>query len=40
MEVEEVFSLRAEEGRFVEFWVLEDSMGRLRQLGLIPSPKR
>ena len=40
MEVEEVFFLRAEEGRFVEFWVLEDSMGRLRQLGLIPSPKR
>jgi predicted ester cyclase len=40
MEVEEVFFLRTEEGRFVEFWVLEDSMGRMRQLGLIPSPKR
>jgi predicted ester cyclase len=40
MEVEEVSFLRTEEGRFVEFWVLEDSMGRMRQLGLIPSPKR
>jgi predicted ester cyclase len=40
MEVEEVFFLRTEEGRFVEFWVLEDSMGRMRLLGLIPSPKR
>ena len=40
MEVEEVFFLRTEEGRFVEFWVLEDSMGRMRLLGLIPSPNR
>jgi predicted ester cyclase len=40
MEVEEVFFLRAENGKFVDFWALEDSMGRMRQLGLIPSPKR
>lgn len=37
MEVEEVFFLRAEDGRFVEFWGLEDSLGRMRQLGLLPS---
>ena len=37
MEVEEVFFLRAEDGKFVEFWGLEDSMGRMRQLGLLPS---
>jgi predicted ester cyclase len=35
MEVEEVFFLRAEDGRFVDFWALEDSMGRMRQLGLL-----
>ena len=40
MEVEEVFFLRAEDGKFVDFWALEDSMGRMRQLGLIPAPKR
>jgi predicted ester cyclase len=40
MEVEEVFFLRAEDGKFVDFWALEDSMGRMRQLGLIPTPKR
>ena len=40
MEVEEVFFLRAEDGKFVDFWALEDSRGRMRQLGLIPSPKR
>ena len=37
MEVEEVFFLRAESGRFVDFWGLEDSLGRMRQLGLLPS---
>ena len=37
MEVEEVFFLRAEGGKFVDFWALEDSMGRMRQLGLLPS---
>jgi predicted ester cyclase len=37
MEVEEVFFLRSEGGRFVDFWGLEDSMGRMRQLGLLPS---
>ena len=36
MEVEEVFFVRAEDGRFVEFWALEDSLGRMRQLGLLP----
>jgi predicted ester cyclase len=40
MEVEEVFFLRVEDGKFVDFWALEDSMGRMRQLGLILSPKR
>ena len=38
--LEEVFFLRVEDGRFVDFWGLEDSMGRMRQLGLIPTPKR
>lgn len=36
MEVEEVFFLWAEGGRFVDFWALEDSLGRMRQLGLLP----
>ena len=30
MEVEEVFFLRVEGSRFVDFWGLEDSLGRLR----------
>ena len=38
MEVEEVFFLRVEEGKFVDFWALEDSLGRMRQLGLL-SPR-
>ena len=37
MEVEEVFFLRSEGGRFVDFWALEDSLGRMQQLGLLPS---
>jgi predicted ester cyclase len=36
MEVEEVFFLRAENGKFADFWALEDSLGRMRQLGLLP----
>jgi predicted ester cyclase len=36
MEVEEVFFLRAEDGKFADFWALEDSLGRMRQLGLLP----
>jgi predicted ester cyclase len=36
MEVEKVFFLRAEDGKFVDFWVLEDSLSRMRQLGLLP----
>ena len=39
MNVEEVFFLRAEDGRFVDFWGLEDSLGRMRQLGLAPVPE-
>ena len=40
MEVEEVFFLRAEDGKFVGYWALEDSLGRMRQLGLLPSEHR
>ena len=36
MDVQEVFFLRAEGGRFVDFWGLEDSLGRMRQLCLLP----
>ena len=37
MDVEEVFFLRVEEGKFVDFWGLEDSLNRMRQLGLLPA---
>jgi predicted ester cyclase len=37
MEVDEVYFLRVENGKFVDFWALEDSMSRMRQLGLLPS---
>jgi predicted ester cyclase len=37
MDVEEVFFLRVEDGKFVDFWGLEDSLNRMRQLGLLPS---
>ncbi len=40
MDVEEVFFLRVEDGKFVNFWGLEDSLGRLRQLGLVPRGRR
>ena len=40
MEVEEVFFLRVEDGKFVDYWALEDSLGRMRQLGLIPMGAR
>jgi predicted ester cyclase len=40
MDVQEVFFLRAEGGRFVDFWGLEDSLGRMRQLGLLPPGSR
>ena len=40
MEVDEVFFLRVEDGKFVYFWGLEDSLNRLRQLGLLPSLSR
>ena len=39
MDVEEVFFLRAEDGRFVDFWALKDSQSRMRQLRLIPPPE-
>ena len=38
MEVDEVFFFRVEDGMFVYFWGLEDSLGRMRQLGLLPPP--
>jgi SnoaL-like polyketide cyclase len=40
MEVEEVFFMRAEDGLFVDFWALEDNLGRMRQLGLVPRGRR
>ena len=40
MNVEEVFFVRVKDGKFVDFWGLEDSLGRLRQLGLIPPGRR
>ena len=36
MEVDEVYFLRVENGKFVEFWGLEDNLARMRQLGLLP----
>ena len=36
MDVEEVFFMRVEDGKVVDFWGLEDSLGRLRQLRLVP----
>ena len=36
MEVDEVFFFRVEDGMFVYFWGLEDSLNRMGQLGLIP----
>jgi predicted ester cyclase len=38
MEVDEVYFLRVEDGRFVYFWGLEDDLKRLRQLELIAPP--
>jgi predicted ester cyclase len=38
MEVDEVYFLRVEDGKFVEFWGLEDNLTRMRQLGLL-SPR-
>ncbi len=38
MEVDEVYFLRVDNGRFVGFWGLEDDLSRLRQLGLVSPP--
>jgi len=40
MEVDEVYFLRVEDGKFVDFWTLEDDLARMRQLGLLPSPEQ
>jgi ketosteroid isomerase-like protein len=40
MEVDEVYFLRVEGGKFVDFWGLEDDLTRMRQLGLIPPPEQ
>ena len=37
--MEEEFFLRAEDGKSVGSWALEDGLTRMRQLGLIPSPQ-
>jgi predicted ester cyclase len=34
-EVDEVYFLRVEGGRFVEYWELEDNLTRMRQLGVM-----
>jgi predicted ester cyclase len=34
MEVDEVYFLRVEGGRFVDFWGIEDNLKRLQQLGI------
>jgi predicted ester cyclase len=39
MEVDEVYFLRVEDGKFVDFWGLEDDLARMRQLGILPSPE-
>jgi predicted ester cyclase len=39
-EVDEVYFLHVEVGKFVDFWGLEDGLNRMRQLGLIPPPKQ
>jgi predicted ester cyclase len=40
MEVDEVYFLRVEDGKFVDLWGLEDDLNRMRQLGLVPSPEQ
>ena len=36
MDIDEVYFLRVADGKFVEAWGLEDTWGRLQQLGLAP----
>ncbi len=38
MEVDEVYFLRVEDGKFAYFWGLEDDLKRMRQLELIAPP--
>lgn len=38
MEIDEVYFLRVDDGKFVDFWGLEDDLARLRQLGVISPP--
>jgi predicted ester cyclase len=40
MEIDEVYFLRVEDGKFVDFWALEDDLARMRQLGFITSPEQ
>ena len=40
MEVDEVFFFRVDDGKFADFWALEDSLSRMRQLGLVSLPER
>jgi predicted ester cyclase len=39
MEVDEVFFFRVDNGKFADFWALEDSLSRMRQLGLVSLPE-
>ena len=39
MEVDEVFFIRVDDGKFADFWALEDSLSRMRQLGLVSLPE-
>jgi predicted ester cyclase len=39
MEVDEVFFFRVDDGKFADFWALEDSLSRMRQLGLVSLPE-
>ena len=40
MKIDEVYFLRVEDGKFVDFWALEDDLARMRQLGFITSPEQ
>jgi predicted ester cyclase len=40
MEVDEVYFLRVEDGKFVDLWGLEDDLNRMRQLAPVSSPQQ